>query len=60
MWNTKRSEEKMHCRNTKLSYVHYRKIVENKVDQALVVEDDVNIDFQSLRKIDLKKLYKTV
>ena len=56
MWNTKDRKKKCTAGilNSHMSIIE--KIVENKVDQALVVEDDVNIDFQYLRKIDLKKL----
>lgn len=56
MWNTKDRKKKCTAGilNSHMSIIE--KIVENKVDQALVVEDDVNIDFKSLRKIDLKKL----
>ena len=56
MWNA--GDRKKKCTagilNSHMSII--KKIADNKINQALIVEDDVTIDFNSLKKINLDKL----
>tara|TARA_Y100001958_G_C21247885_1_gene579834 strand:+ start:8693 stop:9559 length:867 start_codon:yes stop_codon:yes gene_type:complete len=56
MWNA--GDRKKKCTagilNSHMSII--KKIADNKINQSLIVEDDVTIDFDSLKKINLDKL----
>ena len=56
MWNVKEKKRKCTAGILNSHMTIIKKIVKNKIDQALIIEDDAIIDFKLLKKINLDKL----
>jgi GR25 family glycosyltransferase involved in LPS biosynthesis len=56
MWNVKEKKKKCTAGILNSHMTIIKKIVKNKIDQALIIEDDAIIDFKLLKKINLDKL----